>query len=387
MTESLETYKQKTDQWFTGLILHLKDVVMPLVIPNTNPNRIEIIKALLSPKTYPYWMAAFTHPSYNPNPLENYDVGEKLGDRVMNLNFVDMIIKEDPSLPQDIIALTTTKYMSKAEQRKKSDDLKLVNYVRIVQGWNPGISEDLLESLFGALFIIGDIVLGKGEGYALCNNLMISLYKDTQFDFSYKDPISKMKEIYEKMHWSSGEKFRIEELETFEQINGENVDSSKRLKLTLRLTPKAQDYIRDVLKKEIKSGDIIASGSGSSKKQLTIDVYEQALKNLEDWYGINTEWAIRQAGSEDSELYLDPVVRQRMQIEGFIKIYFGKPFKNVEDKYIQLIGVSPDDHKSILVTVTARDPVLYQDMKKFAIDLYKKHGSVDWSKPVKYVSS
>lgn len=384
---TLEIYREQRNKWFTGLMLHIKDKIMPLVVPATTPNRILIIGMLLSPKTYPSWMAAFTHPSYNPNPSENYDVSEKLGDRVMNMSFVYMILKEDPTLPQDIISLTTTKYMSKTEQRSKSDGLLLANYLRIVQGWNPGISEDLLESLFGTLFVIGDMILGNGEGYALCTNFMISLYKGTQFDFSYKDPISKMKEIYEKMHWSSDEKFRIEEIETFETKTGENIASDKKISLTLHLTQKAQEYIHNVLKKEVKYGGIIASGEGSSKKQLKTDMYDLALKNLDNWYGISTEWAIKQSEGEDTELYSDQDLKQRMNIEGFTKLYFGKPYKNVDQKYIQLIGVTPIDYKNILVTVTAQDPVLYQDMKKFAIDLYKKHGSVEWYKPVAYITS
>ena len=56
------------------------------------------------------------------------------------------------------------------------EELGLYKWLRTIVPANISIHEDLLESLFGGLFNIGDRVLGGGNGYVLCRNLAANIY-------------------------------------------------------------------------------------------------------------------------------------------------------------------------------------------------------------------
>jgi dsRNA-specific ribonuclease len=379
-----ESQTEKYKIWFTKMINYVRTNVAPLMLAPNTPNQDEIIEKLVSPPTYHYWAAMFTHVSMNPNVGENYEILEKIGDRVMNSDFVIMINKLKPDLPQDVLSLTAVKFLSKAKQKEKSDQLGLVNHVYIVQDWTASISEDLLEALFGCAFKVAEQVLGKNEGYLVCANLLINLYRKEKFDFNYKDAITKIKEIFEKMHWSSNEQFKPDEIEEYTVNKDPSIPLNQRAILTLRLTRKAIDNITKDMKLTLINGGILSSKIGSNKKQIKTAAYQEALDNLAKYYGITSDTAIKLSEEEDLRLFASEAVVNRMTIERMVKLTFTRPVKGIDNQYVQLIGVGDAARKYVLVTVVAPEIIAYLEIKKFLIKVYGQVGATDYTIPIVY---
>lgn len=360
-------------KWFEGLLYFLYTNILPQTLSSSTANIGETLEKLVSEKTYPIWTACFTHPTFNPNPDSNYDTLEKIGDAVMKLTFLDFQLNLNPTLDQESLSQIVTRYLAKPEQRKKSDQLGLRNWVRIVKEIDYSTSEDLLESMFGAIFRVGKIVLGKADGYSLCNNLIINLYKDEKIEIR-KDPISKIKEIFEKMHWSEEEQFKPAELGSALSVAGGDWE------ITLRLTPKARNYLINVAHKEIRT-DIIANHRGSQKGNVQNEAYTIALETLEREYGVTSEWAVMKSEEEEAKLFTAGS-RQRQHSEGYVSIYFGKQIKGKTDQLLQLIGEDAKGRKRVILTVTAPKEANLWEIKKFAVELYAKQGSLTHYKPV-----
>lgn len=382
----IESQQQKINKWFTDLINYLKVNIVPLMLAPNTPNQEIIIQKLLSPPTYPYWTSCFMHSSMNPNVGENYEILEKIGDRLMGSDFVIMVNKLDPTLTQDILSLTAVKFLSKAKQKEKSDELGLINHVNIVQDWSASISEDLLEALFGCAFKIGEEVLGKGEGYLLCANLLVNIYKKERFDFNYKDSVTKIKEIFEKMHWSADEQFKPDEIEEYIVNKDPTIPSNQRAILTLKLTRKAIDYITKVLHTNLVNGGILSVKTGSNKKQIKSIAYQEALDNLSKWYGVTSETATKESEKEDEELVNAESITNRMTIERMVKLIFTRPTKGLNNQYVQLIGVDENGRKHILVTTVAPEAISYVELKRFLIKIYGQVGATDFTVPILYKS-
>jgi dsRNA-specific ribonuclease len=375
-----DLYFTDPDKWFEGLIYFLYTNIISKIIPNTDLNRDKNAKLLLSPPTYERWKACFTHATFNPNQDSNYEVPEKIGDTVAGTTFMNFQRNKNPHITQDVISQLKAKYMSKEEQRKKSDALGLKDWVRIVKDWTQSVSEDLFESLYGTIFIVGNEILEDGDGYALANNLMIYMYKDDVFDLNYKDATTKIKEIFEKMHWSDYDQFKMKEIgDAIENKNARDYNS--KWSIVLRLTPKAKDYIVNKRKVELTT-DILASYVGGNKDFVKNKAYEDALEKLKE-YGISTEFANKFV-EEEEEKFFDENSKNRMILEGFRNLYFSKNIKSREYQLIQLIGIDDKHVERILLTVTGKLDVPIQNIKEFAIRTYNKYGAVEWYKPQLY---
>ena len=375
-----DLYINNPKEWFKGLMYMIYTKILPLCFTENSENRERDMKKLVSKKSYPYWEAVFTHKTYNPNQDSNYEVLEKVGDPVMNLLFNDLQLKLNPNITHDVLSEIKARYLSKPEQRKKSDRLGLKKWVRIVQNWNQSISEDLIEGLFGVIFILGNLLLGKGEGYFLTNNLMINLYKDDTFDLTYKNSKSKVKEIFEKMHWGSKDKFHLEELGT--PIRNDSGDPKRKWTLTLRLTPKAKTYITEVMKQKVNT-DIIAEYTDAQKKLVQDKTFDLAVEYLKNQYGITLDWAQKRAEEEENKLF-DEDTSNRLLVEGYKKIFFGKNIKSADSQYLQLHGIDENRRERILLSIISPLNVDIINIKKFAVKLYNEHGSLTWTRPIEY---
>ena len=168
------------------------------------------------------WKITFTHKTFDPNGINNYETLEHMGDTVMKTAFDSAVIQKYPGISEYTITLINNIYVSKPIQKQKSEELGLYKWIRIIIPATIHIHEDLLEALFGALFKIGDIVLGKGNGYALASNLAANIYDIESIDINaaLAHPKSVIKEIFEKMHWNEGKTKISEEIETITNING-----------------------------------------------------------------------------------------------------------------------------------------------------------------------
>jgi dsRNA-specific ribonuclease len=154
-----------------------------------------------------YWERVFTHKSVDADPLKNYDTFEFYGDKVMNDTFSDVIrMRFGDKINQEKGTLLMNTYMSKRFQPVIADKLGLPEFVRYDPEYpevTKKVKEDIVEAFFGCLKIICDDRIHMGMGYVYCFNLNNHIFKDIPIvlDDIQKDPITLLKERFEKLRW------------------------------------------------------------------------------------------------------------------------------------------------------------------------------------------
>lgn len=373
---------ENPEEWEKGLLYYIYSKLLPHAIPQmeNDINYTQIGQSLVSGVAQKIWFKCFTHKSYDFNVDNNMEVLEKIGDAVMGANFINICYDRFPYASEEIISDLKTTYMSKNEQRKKSDSLGLSQWIRSVDNWTIGVSEDVLEAFVGALLQVGNKIMGYGHGYLLCENFMRSIYRDDHFDLDNKNDTSRLKEIFEIMKWSSHQIFDLKELGDIQSL--EQDDQINKWKMVVRMTPKARHYIINVLNKNVNS-TIIGSYVGSGKKSVMAAAYSDALKNLNSLYGINTQWALQESNKIEQQK-ITPDALDRAVTEGITKIYFSKIRKHGDIQYMTLLGDSLDGKIMKLMTIAAPPNISAQKIEEFAISLYAKKGSIEAEKPILY---
>lgn len=319
-------------EWYNGLKKYLYDLLAMIVPSETHRQK------MISDEAMKIWVPCFTHESYNQNVGMNYEELELVGDHAMEYNFVMYMYKNIPNITRKGLSELKANYISKAFQAQIGLKFKLADWVRIRVEKNTHIFEDLLESFFGGINIVGDTVFKFGAGTGLCYNMIVKIFEDIDIDMNKArgKPKTQMKETFEQLSWGKP-------IEEFEK-NENRVTTAK-----ISLTPAAMATLRS-LGVNIKS-PLIAIESGSSKHVAFDNAYEVALSNIRKM-GITDEWVQKMRGNRDLDNpnlkpYFEPVKR-KTEAEGYSSFYMKKAQTTQEGKYIQLIGVKPDNTLVIL---------------------------------------
>jgi dsRNA-specific ribonuclease len=335
----MSTITSSEIHWSRGL----KNFLLKEIIPLTTEDE-EIRKKLVSDEAMKIWKVAFTHETFDPNYGKNYEVLELFGDKVIALDFTLYLMNAFENITVKELSELKNFYLSKEELARISSKYKLADWVRSPIQKNIDVREDIFESLFGALYIIGDKVIKYGAGNILCQSLLFEIFEREEIDIervSRGKPKTQVIEMFKKAGWG--------------QIISEWNEEKKILTLKL---PKFA--VEDLKKKKIKlgEGEIFVVAEGNTKKSAEEAAYKKALNKLEE-LGLDREWFERrkvQRELESAEI-IDflPELEGKSKKEGYEYVYFSKPRVKEKEVFIQLIGVKSDGKKVILVTKSGKD--------------------------------
>lgn len=339
-------------KWREGLKSFLRDNILRRILPSEAAR-----EKMVSDEAMKVWEVAFTHESFNPNIGENYEELELYGDRVMGVNFLKYMLQKYPKITRSELSELRTNYLAKKFQSDLSQSLGMGEWVRTRFKKSTHMFEDILESFFGALDRVGDMVFKFGAGQGLAYNMVVDLYKDVEIDWvlTKGNPKTRIKEIFEGLGWvnpKEGEKVPEQAIE----------DENGNVTFTISITPRGMDHLRQL--GVPVTTPIIARETDTTKKKASVEAYKSAVRNLER-LGITDEWVQQVKGQRDlnnPELssYVAGVQNRLLQ-EGYERFYFNEyhvksTVPGVKTrKYVQMIGVTPKGRKDIL-TMT-REPV------------------------------
>lgn len=371
-------YNTDATLWFNSFRHFIFTNIVPRVLPdNTNPYRNDYAKILISDEAMKIWVVAFTDPTFDRNIDSNYELLELLGDRVLSAIFSNFIISRYPGITEETLTKINSTYMSKVKQKEKAKYLRLHKWVRTSIDITIHTSEDVFESTFGALYKIGDNFIGKGNGYALCTNFITELYHDLQInlDLIMADPITQVKEIFEKLNWRTNpdDKFNPSELGNIKE-NKDPIQGNKWI-LTLKLTHTAIEF----LKLEglwDNTGPILSNQTGKDKKTLTNSAFKEALDNLNSRFKINYKWA----GDFSRDKFVrefEYIAKNRMSQDGIIELWFPKSKKTSDKQFLQLVGINIEDKNIILLTVQSNFDTPLSNLKIFSVRYYAANGKIN----------
>lgn len=362
--------------WVTGLRHFIFTEILPMVIPPDNQYRNDYGKILISDEAMKIWVVGFTDPSVDRNPDSNYELLELLGDRQLESCFTNFVVNRYPDITEKTLTEAKSIYASKIEQAKKARELGLHKWVRTNTDLTIHTSEDLYESLFGVLFKIGDQLIGKGNGYALCSNLTAYLFYDLSIDYEaiMTRPVTQIKEIFEKLGWSERDKFKVEELgiATFRNLP----DGSTKWTLELRLTNKAMDFLRREGKVDAK-GPVLTLTEANNKPTLETEGYKDAVQALKSRFGIDYKWATDYA-EKKIDADTKTIAGERIKQDNVTQVYFSKYKKTGDRQFIQLLGTDRASNRIIiLLSVNSERNAPLSTLKDFTLRYYASNGKVN----------
>lgn len=348
--------KQTNDynKWYEGLKNYLFNNILKSIVPSEE-HRLKMV----SPEAMAIWVPCFTHKSFDPNIGNNYEELETVGDKELAYVFVLYLYLNYPKMTSQQLSELKSSYMSKPAQAQMTLNLGLEKWVRARNiEINTHIFEDIMESFFGGLTMVGDTVFKFGAGHGLCYSMINKIFEETKIDMKYAKgkPKTQIKEMFEQLHWGKAQ-------EDFE----ENQDRSTTA--TVSLAPEAVESIRS-LGVNLQT-PVLAREVGTTKTVASDNAYQVALDRIRAM-GFTEEWVKLNRGNRDlknPELtpYIDPVQR-KLKAEGYVGFYIAKPQMVRDGKYFQLIGIRPDNHLVILAGTD--EPMSENDGRKTVLTKY-----------------
>ncbi len=180
--KKLNKYKKPVSkQWLQEFYHYLKEL-MKRFFPE---NRLGLIDKILTNETIQKnWIPCFTHFSANPNPGENYESVETIGDKTIGYCFKFYVKEREPLATEGRISNLEQKFMSKIFQSKVAKEMKLQEWLITcgIPQDRMDNNEDLLEALCGTI----DLLLYKksgsiGYGTIVIYNLVKMLFDERDF--------------------------------------------------------------------------------------------------------------------------------------------------------------------------------------------------------------
>ena len=180
--KKLNKYKKpNSKQWLQEFYQYLKEL-MKRFFPE---NRIGLIDKILTNDTIQKnWIPCFTHFTANPNPGENYESVETVGDVTIGYCFKFYIKEREPLASEARISNLNQMFMSKKFQSKVAKEMKLQEWLITcgIPQDRMDNNEDLLEALCGTI----DTLLYKksgsvGYGTIIIYNLIKMLFDGREF--------------------------------------------------------------------------------------------------------------------------------------------------------------------------------------------------------------
>jgi len=322
-------------EWYEGLRNYLRDQVLPLVVKSPDHRN-----KLVSDEAMKVWIICFTHESYNPNVGQNYEELELVGDHSMESNFMMYLYLNYPGMTRSDLSQLKSHYMSKPAQAVMSLKLGLNKWVRYrTININMHTFEDIIESFFGGLHILGDQVFKFGAGNGLCYAMINWLFSDTPVDreFTKGKPKTIIKETFEMLHWGVA-------VETYEKNPNTNLTT-----VTISFPAEAMATLQSLGVK--LQSPVIAVEEGYTKKIASDKAYDIALQKIRN-IGITEEWVTSVRGTRNMrnpELapFIEPV-QAKIKSQGLKGFYASKVQQTSNGKMFQLIGIKQDGSRVIL---------------------------------------
>lgn len=350
---SLNSASPNLDE-FRNLLLTLDNYRLQLIAENV----------FINPELRIIWENAFTHQSVDLN--NNYEVIEKIGDRVLKLAFTEYLRKSDPKLNQADIARYEIYYTAKdylaniVEPRFGLDP-----YIWTTIGITKDIKEDMVESIIGALFQTIDKVTGPGSGYVAAFNLVSSIWQDVKLDpeILKGDPKSQVKELFEKLGFPP-KKYPFK---TFTELPSSNYQ------YTIYVDNKVLNLFRRN-RKNLPKDMVLGVGVGPNKRAAEKDAYIKALKLFNN-AKITAKWAdnisLKDLLYTNNLSDIWKAAEEKLKLSGFSSLTFSK-LEIGEDlnRYIMIIGIKEDGSKEILNKVKGPAKTNSKDMKIRALKRY-----------------
>ena len=202
---SPKLFESDPREWNMELQQQIYSIIAPLIIPDGIGSPEAHRKNILTPEngSMQIWIAAFTHTSWDRNINQNYERIEYIGDRALKTVFAKYLYNKFPGINEDQLSKLDVYYMSKFRQSQISQELGLPEWLRAHDGTTDiGVKEDLFESLFGAVMMIGDKIIGSDAGLVMTYNLISRISDELKIDFSNAmgDDKTQVKEILEKFN-------------------------------------------------------------------------------------------------------------------------------------------------------------------------------------------
>lgn len=346
--------------------------VTVLAVPETSKDSLEIRKQMVSQSAMKIWIRMVTHSSFEPNNDSNYDPLEKFGDSIIKTTFESIVLPFYPNIDAQSLTNLEAAQLWRGQQSKLSDEIGLSKYLRSIVIINEHIREDLLEAMFGAIFFVGEEIIGHGNGFMMCYNATRNLYEDTikKIDFSLysktvisKNPKQELKEIGDKLGWYSG-KPSVKEFGSPVQVKnkfGEVIYNEVTYTLPLNAITwlQANGY-------KILNDGFLASARTKESKDIENEIAIKTLQILKRDYNIDYEFA-----SYGKKKAFPTSVENKMKQDNIIDINI------IKDKYsehYQLIGNDSDNRRYILLTVINETRGTAQNVKNEIIALYGNEG-------------
>lgn len=362
------------DQWTKELQKFIYTEILP---KSVSPKDNEYMKDLVSEEAMQIWVKAFTHKSYDANILKNYETLEKLGDPSVKAAFTQRIIQKYPAITPGELSNMTTYYLAKMKQAQISEELGLPNWMRILTPHTPSTKEDALEAVHGALCIVGDLIIGSGNGQSLSSNFTYSIYDfdNITIEGTQRDPKMKLKDTFEKLGWFSGKQLEFIDIEKW--TPNPNDKNKWQLDILLPIEGKTQIREQKLGKYEGKSTDYLARQYGRSKQGAIKKAYSQAVDTLNDYYGITHENASLM--KREYELTKIPEkAREKLASTGYVDIDYSFD-KAGGSTHIQLIGITENGEADILLSLQSSENYSKNKLINIVNDLYENMSEEEMS--------
>jgi len=301
------------------------------------------------------WRSCFTPAIVDPRPGHNYEVLETNGDSVIQtVTFGILSDKYPGSITDEKLTLFKSEHLSKRGMAYISTKYGLPELINpstpLVMRNSQSMAEDILEALFGSIYMLTNRVFGTGKGALVATRLALRMYGSEKFDITalQKNPTTRFKEINEALGWL---KTGVAITRSAITINRSIVDGR-------------QVATMDIIGADIKAGlsargftefSNFATGFGDSEASATYNMYLNAIdryRNLDiDDRSIQQFKRKREITNWQSDGLLvmttiDAFVK-KLSSEGYVDWKFYIPPDDLYQsgssrRYVRLIGIKSD---------------------------------------------
>lgn len=290
-----------------------------------------------------YWVIAFTHMSVDPNPSSNYEPFEILGDKVLGLNFTQIVQQAYRSVGKEAepgrITELLSDIMNSKFQEKLSEKWGLIKLLLINAPTVKKTGSDVFEAFFGMLSYIGDL-MGRGVGYIWTFNVLHRMLSNIDFvNHVIEQPKVFINEVFTKYGSTDIKPYTIQNNDIYEasftipealsvQLGLTKTGAWKQIKQVGKTKRMADDNAYRNLATEMKKRGVTTRGEGGSifknlwNNPRVIDTYKQALGKGE---------------------YMDFKINS---------------YKVVNGSYIQLIGIDSTNYMTVIYSKDYPTPAI-----------------------------
>ena len=336
------------------------------------------------------WIKAFTHESYDRNCDNNYETLEYLGDKIMGSAFAIYLYNMYDHIVNNQLNSLGVFYLSKVRQHNMSQYLQLTKVARTFYDYGIKLSEDLIESLFGAVYLVADRIQ-YGQGNAMTYQLIQYLFKDITIDLSDNpiSPIIDLNELFQLYGWGligdDNSRSKRKQLEIFNNNIMVNILPNGRKETCLIVSNQVLETIssnKGISMDQVRQlypNNCLVRIENEGNMLPNEELADKALQLLDE-YNINRKLTNGKSGRIQSEVDYKLALK-RACLEGYDDLYFPKISGNSNTYYIQLVGIkaTPQDkiktRHDILITVkmSCKDNPS-NVLKPLALKLYIKSG-------------